>query len=131
MSRRPTLDSASGNEPDDDIEINVGPDYDLSQVAEVSKRSPVDDGDQWFGDHQYYEKPRKNSTAPHSQTQSQNQHQSFSNEASFNNEFDMSNPNFNNMPPEAQTQFWNMMQSNGMNPQNMGMSKSSQHLCFL
>ena len=135
MSRRPTLESGSGNEHDDeDIEINVGPDYDLSELPERSKRTPPDDGEQWFGDQQHFEKPiRRNSNMPQTQQQTQNNtNQSFLSNDSFDNNFDMSNPNFQTMPSEAISQFQNMM-GNGMNPnmQPMGMSEFSQALAFL
>ena len=114
-SRRPTIVSASGNEPDDDdIEINVGlGEYDLSQIAEGSKRTPVDDMEQW-PEEQAFEKSRKNSTLPQVQAQSQNSNQSFNGTASFN-DFESSGmgQNMNNMQNDQQ--FWDMMQSGGMN----------------
>ena len=117
MSRRLTIDSTSGNEPDDDIEINVGPEYDLSQIVEASKRSPVDDNEQW-PEEQRFEPTRKNSTIP--PNQSQNHNQSFNNNASFNNDFDNSGMNSNVNQNQMDQQFWEMMQSNNMN----NMSKS-------
>ncbi|KAK5948369.1 hypothetical protein OHC33_010543 [Knufia fluminis] len=88
-SRRDTLGSASGNEPDDeDIEINVGPDYDLSQVPDP-KQFALEDEQQLPQEQQYHhEQPRKNSTKPQKQDQSSNN--------SFNYD------NNNSMPPEAQ-----------------------------
>lgn len=113
-SRRATIVSTSGNEPDDDdIEINVGlGEYDVSGIAEGSKRTPVDEAEQWLED-QPYEKTRKNSTLPSNQNQSQNQ--SFNGNGSFN-DFDNSaaTQNGNGMQNSDQ-QFWDMMQSGNMN----------------
>ena len=113
MARRPTIDSADGNEPDDDIEINVGADYDPSNIPQIdpTKKSPVDDGEQRF-----YEKPRKNSTMQ--QKQDPYMDNSFNN----NNYDDISNFDQSQMPPEAQAlamQFQTWMGNNGMYPQNM------------
>ncbi|KAK5087263.1 hypothetical protein LTR70_007025 [Exophiala xenobiotica] len=104
-SRRATMDSASGNEPDDeDIEINVGPDYDLSQVPDP-KQTTFEDENQWPQDqHFFHEQSRKNSTKPQKQEQPQNN--------SFN--FD------NNMPSEAQqNQMQQYMQNNGLDSSAM------------
>ncbi|KAK5096328.1 hypothetical protein LTS08_007584 [Lithohypha guttulata] len=119
-SRRPTIDSASGNELDDDIEINVGPDYDLSEIPDVSKRSPLaDENDQWLGEQHPSEKPRKNSTIPQHQHTPQNQ--SFASDASHNN-FSGYNQDFSGMPNEAMMNMMPNMMNGGMqNLQNMNM----------
>jgi len=82
-SRRDTMDSASGNEPDDeDIEINVGPDYDLSQVPDP-KQSAFEDENQWPQDqHYFHEQSRKNSSKPQKQEQSQTNSFNFDNNTS-------------------------------------------------
>lgn len=95
--------------------------YEYSQIPDGSKRTPVDEVEQW-PDEQVYEKPRKNSTLPHSQNQNQNQNQSFHGSTPFN-DFDNSGVNQNMNTVQNDQQLWDMMQSGGMN--NMSKSLST------
>lgn len=114
MSRRQTMDSASGNDPDmdDDIEITVGT-YEPSVPKERSQ-VVADERDQAWDGPQSHPPPlnRKGSTAQ--PRQEQNYDNSFG--------FDGNGPNMDMPPNEAMVQmqnFMQMMHQNGMNPQNM------------
>ena len=116
------MDSTSGNEHDDeDIEINVGPEYDLSQVPEP-KQSAFEDENQWPQDqHYFHEQSRKNSTKPQKQDQN------------LNNSFSHDN-NMANLTPDMQNQllqFQQNMQSNGMSSQGLDLSKSMAQYALL
>lgn len=135
-SRRDTLDSASGNE-DDDIEINVGPDYDFADLP-AKGDATAEEEDQWSGEQQPNpEKSRKNSTLPtnqqRSQSQIQNQMQPTQSDSSQMNSFSSFDGNSGNM---SNDQMMNMMQNMSMgmnmpNPQSMMMSKSAYCHCLV
>lgn len=114
ISRRQTMDSASGNDPDldDDIEITVGT-YEPSVPKERSQNVVVDERDQgWDGPQSHPPPPnRKGSTVQ--PRQEQNYDNSFG--------FDSNGANMDS-PNDAMVQmqnFMQMMHQNGMNPGNM------------
>lgn len=133
-SRRETMDSASGNE-DDDIEINVGPDYDFADLP-AKGNATADDEDQWQSEQQpSIEQSRKNSTIPanqqrgQTQNQGQNQNQQMTSDNSQSNGFSGFDATPGNISNMSSDQMQTMMQSMTMgmnmpNPQSMMMSTS-------